>query len=93
MGFCRIFGHWPDRDETDMLKVAGLAVADLAFTRDRRLILASDSYIGTPNYGVIPTLEIHAAIRDGYGLGDAVFDDFSLNNEGLPERCRFRRRF
>ena len=74
-----------DRDEPDMLKVAGLAVADLAFTRDRRLILASNSYIGTPNYGVIPTLEIHAAIRDGYGLGEAVFGDFSLNNEGLPE--------
>ena len=73
-----------DRDETDDLKIEGLAVADLTFTRDRRLMLASNSYIGTPNYGVIPALEIHGAIRDGFGLGDVVFDDFSLNNEGLP---------
>ena len=59
----------------------GLAVSDWAWTRDRRLILVSMSFLGNPpQFGALHDLELHDAIRRGIDLNDVAFDSLSLND-------------
>ena len=60
------------------------SASDWAWTRDRRLIITATPPAG-PNFCVLPTREVHQAIRENYDLNDAVFDDFSLNSGDIEE--------
>ena len=54
-------------------------ISDWAWTRDRRLI-AIATPPDAPDFGILPTREVHQAIREGYDLGGVEFSDFSLDN-------------
>ena len=62
-------------------EIQGLAVSDWVWTRDRRLILVSMSFLGKPpQFGALHALELHDAIRSGIDLNDVAFDSVSLND-------------
>ena len=57
--------------------------ADWAWTRDRRLLIVATPS-SAPDIGVLPTREVHDAIRRGYDLNDAVFQSLSLSEADVP---------
>ena len=61
-------------------EIAGLAINDWAWTRDRRVIVASMPFMdNAAALGEIHSLEIHKAIREGTDLNDVVFDGVSVD--------------
>lgn len=61
-------------------EINGLAVKDWVWTRDRRVILASQAFQNdAASIGAMHSLEIHEAIREGTDLNDVVFESLSVD--------------
>ena len=75
-----VFTLATDRATAERSDIQGLAVNDWAWTRDRRMIVASIPFQNhAASIGSLHSLEIHKAIREGTDLNDVVFEGVSVD--------------